>query len=86
MYKVVTAVAALMVLSGAAQADTVKQIWNQEISEDNPGRVVSASECTLDESSAFGCWNVHDEFDAPESLEPVDEPDEELPPTNQNPT
>ena len=86
MYKAMTAVAALMMFAGAAQADTVKQIWNQEISEENPGRVVSASECKLDESSAFGCWNEHDEFDAPESVGPVDEPDEELPPTGQNPT
>ena len=77
MYKVMTAVAALMVFAGAAQADTVKQIWNQEISEDNPGRVVSASECTMDESSAFGCWNVHEEDEVPEALEPADEPTDE---------
>ena len=85
MYKAITAVAALMVFAGTAQADTVKQIWNLEIGENNPGRVVSASECSMDESSAFGCWNVHEE-DVPEDLEPADEPDEELPPTDQSPT
>ena len=79
MYKVMTAVAALMVLAGTAQADTVKQIWNQEISETNPGRVVSASECTMDDSSAFGCWNVHDEeIEPPEAVEPANgEPTDE---------
>ncbi len=91
MYKAMTAVAALMVLAGTAQADTVKQIWNQEIGEDNPGRVIAASECTLDDSSAFGCWNEHetdtsDAVEAADEPEPEPDPDEEYPPTVQPPT
>ena len=63
MLKATTVAAAILALSGAAQADTVKQIWNQELGENNPGRVESTGQCLQDDSSRFGCWNDSDDVD-----------------------
>ena len=66
MTKSMTALAAVLVLlSGAAQADTVKQIWNEELGDTNPGRVSSAEECIRDSSSNTACYNDRD-FEPPE--------------------
>lgn len=71
MTKSMTALAAaLVLLSGVAQADTVKQIWNEELGETNPGRVTSAEECIRDSSSGTACYNDRD-FEAPEPAAPA---------------
>lgn len=87
MLKTIFIAATALTLSSVAQADTVKQIWNQEIGEGNPGRVESAGDCTKDDSSNFGCWNDRDDFDAdtdgaasPVDTTPTDETDQ--PPVN----
>ncbi len=73
MTKSMTALAAVLVLlSGVAQADTVKQIWNEGLGEDNPGRVGSADECIRDSASSTACYNDRDEFEAaPEPAAPA---------------
>lgn len=77
MKKTMTAVAAAMIaLSGVAQADTIKQIWNQGLGEDNPGRVISASECLQDDSSRFGCWHEHDVDPPAPAAGAAEEPEE----------
>ena len=79
MLKTTTAIAAgLIALSTLAQADTVKEIWNQSLGENNPGRVSSADECTLDNSSAFACWNDH-ELDTSSAIPPAQQPEQEEP-------
>lgn len=61
MLKFTTAIAAGMIaLAATAHADTVKQIWNQPLGEDNPGRITSADNCLNDDYSAFGCWHDSD--------------------------
>ena len=79
MNRTATAIAAaLFALSSMAQADTIKQIWNQEIGPDNPGQVISAGECLQDDFSRFGCWHEGDEVDAPApAAGAIEEPTEE---------
>ena len=74
MTKSMTALAAVLVLlSGVAQADTVKQNWNEALGEGNPGRVGSADECIRDSSTGTACYNDR-EFDAPEPAAPAEVP------------
>ena len=71
MLKTTTAIAAgLIALSTVAQAETVKENWNQPLGVDNPGRVTSLDECMLDNTSAFACWNDH-ELDESTALDPA---------------
>ncbi len=80
MNRTMTAIAAAMIaLSSMAQADTIKQIWNQDLGENNPGRVISASDCLQDDFSPFGCWHERDvaaPVPAAAAEEEPDEPDE----------
>ena len=77
MLKTTTAIAAgLIALSTVAQAETVKENWNQPLGVENPGRVTSPDECMLDNSSAFACWNDRD-LGEPSPVSPVEEEEEE---------
>lgn len=87
MKKTMTAVAAAMIaLSGVAQADTIKQIWNQGLGEDNPGRVISASDCLQDDFSRFGCWHERDVAAPAPAAAAEEEPDEPVDPEPNGPT
>lgn len=59
MRTILLAAVASVALLGAANAATVKTVWNQGL--DHPsnvnGRVTGASGCLLDTSSEFACWN-----------------------------
>ena len=86
MLRATTAIAAaLFALSAAAQAETVKEKWNQALDEDNPGRVTSAGKCLQDNSSGFACWNDHEVEDTGDAstaaqtseVEPEPEPEPE---------
>lgn len=82
MLRTIMVSVAVLALSGTAQADTVKQIWNQGLGEGNPGRIESPGECKQDDSSNFGCWNdSRDSQIDTDALDPAEE-EEELPPTD----
>lgn len=90
MIRTATAIAAAMfALSSMAQADTIKQIWNQGLGEDNPGRVISTGDCLQDDSSPFGCWHDRDVAAPPPAAGAEEEPEEPTDPdgpTDQPPT
>lgn len=81
MTKTISAIAAAMIaLSSMAQADTIKQIWNQGLGEDNPGRVTSAGECLQDDFSPFACWNDREVDTSAPAAAAEEEPDEPVDP------